>query len=159
MTPLEENIYDVIQPILAVQLIRMDENGPRPLSPYAAFRVKAARAIHHDHYSDVTANGIQTVRGNRESTVSIQYYGGEPVAALSNLRDRLMLRTVMDSFGSRGLAAYHTEDVLDISISQETERLKRANLDIVIRYNSSLTDDVGIIESADVSGVIDGVVF
>lgn len=155
MTPLEENIYDVIQPLLGVEFIVMDQNKPRPQLPYAAFKVKAARAVHHDHYSDASAGGVQLVTGNREATVSIQYYGGEPIAALESVRDRLRLVSNMDAFRVRGLAAYHSEAVVDISEKQETQILKRANLDISIRYRSSLNDDVGIIEKADITGVVD----
>lgn len=156
MTPLEKNIYDVIQPLLGVVLIVMDQNKSRPALPYAAFKIKSARAVHHDHYSDVTNSGVQTVRGNREETLSVQYYGGEPMQALKDLRDRLRLTSVMDAFRVRGLAAYHSEAVMDISEKQETQILKRANLDISIRYRSSLVDDVGIIEHADVTGNVEG---
>ena len=157
MTPLESNVQEVLEPLLGVTTILMDQNKPRPKLPYAAFKVKSQHAVHEDHYSDVDDDGVITVRGHREGTLSVQFYGRSAIETLQVLHDRLRLPSVMGAFSVRGLAAFNASAVTDISVTRETQVEERANLDIFIRYVSVLEDDVGIIEHADVTGVIDSV--
>ena len=152
MTQLEEKLYDVLQPILGLELILMDQNGPRPTLPYAAYKVKSPQTVMGDHYSDVSNVGIQVVSGDREAVVSVQAYGNLALETLQVLMNRLRLTTVMDQFRGRDIAAFKTSHVMDISTVRETEIEQRANIDIWIRYRSVLNDDVGIIEQADITG-------
>lgn len=152
MTQLEGKLYDILQPILGLELILMDQNGPRPALPYAAYKVKSPQTVKEDHYSDVSNAGIQIVSGDREAVVSVQTYGPLALETLHVLMNRLRLTTVMDQFRGRDLTAFKTSPVMDISTLRDTEIERRANIDIWIRYRSVQNDDVGIIEQADVTG-------
>ena len=154
MTPLEVKIYDVLAPMLPL-LIVMDQNAPRPTLPYAAFRVNSFRVVMMDEYFAPNDAGVQSVSGNREFTVNLQYYGSEAVEKLQLVRDKLRLQSVMDAFLVRGLAAYSASAVMDISERVDTRIEKRANLDIMMRYRSLLTDDVGYIDKAHIEGTVD----
>lgn len=158
MTPLEEKLYDLLQPILGMELILMDQNKPRPPFPYAAYKVKSPQTVKGDHYSDVTNLGLQTVAGDREAVVSVQVYGKLALDTLQVLINRLRLVTVIDTFRAKDLAAFKTSAVMDISVERETQIERRANLDIWIRYRSVLDDNVGVIEQAVATGTVDGVV-
>lgn len=153
MTLLEEKLYDLLQPILGLELILMDQNKPRPPMPYAAYKVKSPQTVKGDHYSNVTDDGVMIVTGDREAVVSVQVYGALALDTLSVLMNRLLLVTVMDAFRTAGLAAFKTTPVMDISTERETQIERRANLDIWIRYRSTLEDDVGLIEQADLTGM------
>lgn len=153
MTPLEEKLYDLLQPILGLELILMDQNKPRPPIPYAAYKVKSPQTVKGDYYSDVSDTGIQTVNGDREAVVSVQAYGTLALDTLEVMMNRLRLVTVMDAFHAKDLVAFKTSPVMDISVERETQIERRANLDIWIRYRSNLDDNVGLIEQADITGM------
>ena len=159
---IETDIYDVLQPIIGGTLIWMDQNAPRPELPYTAMKRSARRRVHKDRYSDVDDAGIQTVAGDREFTLSIQRYQAygpnSVMKALEDVVDKLQLRTNIDALLAKGLAAFDTAPVLDISaLLDKTQIEKRANVDVFFRYRSKLTDNVGLIESVHVTGTDDGV--
>lgn len=158
---LETDIYDVLQPIIGGTLIWMDQNAPRPSLPYTAMKIIGRRRVHKDRYSDVDDEGIQTVAGDREFTLSMQRYqayGPDSVTQkLQDVVDKLQLQTNMDAFMSKGLAAWNTSDVKDISaLLDKTQIEKRANVDIFFRYRAKLTDNVGLIETVNITGTDDG---
>jgi len=77
---------------------------------------------------------------------------------LQAIADKLRLISVIDKFKSKGLVAFNAAQVQDISaLLDKTQIEKRASLDIFIRYRSVQTDDVGLIETANIQGQDDGV--
>jgi hypothetical protein len=141
------------------KVIWMNENAPRPVLPYLAIRVSPARRINKDRYSDVDANGIQTVVGDREFTLSVQAFGYDsPVSYLQYFADKLQLITNNDRFRAQGMALRDTSTVMDISaLLSNTKIEKRANLDLTIGYRSVQTDNVGVIETANIEGRDNGI--
>ena len=158
---LETDLYEVLQPIIGGTVIWMDQNAPRPALPYTAMKRSARRRVHKDRYSDVDDTGIQTVAGDREFTLSIQRYqayGPDSVMEeLEDVVDKLQLQTNIDAFLAKGLAAFNTSPVMDISmLLDKTQIEKRSNVDVFFRYRSKLTDNVGLIESVHITGTDDG---
>ena len=143
----------------AEKVIWMNENAPRPIIPYLAIKISPARRIGKDWYSDINDIGLQTVIGDREFTLSIQVYGAEsPVSYLQDFADKLQLISVGDRFRAKGMAIRDSKPVLDISaLMTNTKIEKRANLDVVIGYRSIQTDNVGIIETANIEGRDNGI--
>lgn len=141
------------------KVIWMNENAPRPVLPYLAIRVSPARRINKDRYSDVDTNGIQTVVGDREFTLSVQAFGYEsPVSYLQDFADKLQLITSNDRFRAQGMALRDTSTVMDISaLLSNTKYEKRANLDLTVGYRSVQTDNVGVIETANIEGRDNGI--
>lgn len=141
------------------KVIWMNENAPRPALPYLAIRISPARRVGKDWYSDVSDSGLQTVIGDREFTLSIQAFGEEsPVSYLQDLADRLQLISVGDRFRAEGMAIRDSNPVLDISaLLSATKIEKRANLDVILGYRSIQTDNVGVIETANIEGRDNGI--
>lgn len=157
MTPLEESIVDVLTPILGAAPIRMNQNGPRPPLPYTAYMISSSRTKGMDEYSAPSDGGSQVVSGNREFTLTLQRYSTTgPVEFLQDVRDKLRLQSVMDAWIVRGMTAFDASGVEDISMKMETQIEPRATMDVFVRYRSSLTDNVGIIETAHITGTDDG---
>jgi len=159
---LESDLYALIQPLVGGTLIFLDQNSPRPALPYCGMKIMSRRHVNKDHYSDVDTNGVQTVTGDREFTLSIQRYqayGADSVTEkLQVVADKLRLNSVIDKFMAKGLAAFDTSQVQDISaLLDKTQIEKRASLDIFMRYRSVQTDNVGIIDAANIEGRDNGV--
>lgn len=159
---LETDLYALIQPLVGGTLIWMDQSAPRPALPYCAMKIMSVRQINRDHYSDVDDGGIQTVTGDREFTLSIQRYqayGADSVTGkLQAVSDKLRLTSVIDKFSAKGLVAFDAGQVQDISaLLDKTQIEKRASLDIFMRYWAVQTDNVGLIETANIEGRDNGV--
>lgn len=138
----------------AEKVIWVNENAPRPPLPYLAIKVSPARRVGKDWYSDVSDEGLQTVIGDREFTFSIQSFGHEsPVSYLQDLADKLQLISVGDKFRAAGMAIRDSKPAMDISaLLSNTKMEKRANLDLILGYRSIQTDNVGVIETANIEG-------
>lgn len=147
-------LHGIVEQLTGATVIWMNGNAPRPPLPYIAIKISPARRIKKDYYSDVDANGIQTVIGDREFTLSIQSFGEEsPVSYLHDLADKLQLVSVGDRFRAQGMAIRDSHPAMDISaLLSATKIEKRANLDVIIGYRSVQTDNVGIIETANIEG-------
>lgn len=159
MTPLLEDIMSVMQPIIGGVVIFLDQNKPRPALPYSGIKIISRRRVKRDHYSDVDDDGVQTVQGDREFTLSVQSYGyPDPTEPLQNASDKVLLETVRDQFQAKGLVAFKVGAVQDISaLLDKTQIEKRANLDVFFRYKSNQEDNVGAIETIIAEGQDDGV--
>lgn len=151
---LETDLYDLFNPIITGTVIWADLNKPRPALPYSSIKINSLRFINQDHYSDVSALGIQTVNGDREFTLSIQNFGKtDCVTFLNGVVNKLRLNTNLDKFMAKKIVPFNTGAVLDISaLVDNTNIEKRASLDIFIRIKSSMTDNVGIIDAVNVEG-------
>lgn len=151
---LETDVYSLMQPILGGTVIWADQNSPRPALPYSMMKIMGVRYVNQDHYSNPDVNGVQTIKGDREFTLNVQRFGQSDVTSfLNGVVDKLRLTTNIDKFMAKKLTAFNTGAVTDISaLLDKTAIEKRATVDIFIRYKSSLTDNVGIIETANVEG-------
>ena len=151
---LETDIYALMQPIIGGTVIWADQNSPRPPLPYSVMKINSIRFVNQDHYSNPDVNGIQTVKGDREFTLNVQRFGQSDVTSfLNSVVDKLRITTNIDKFMAKKLTAFNTEAVSDISaLLDKTAIEKRATVDIFMRYKSSLTDNVGLIETASIEG-------
>jgi len=149
---LESDLYDLLLPIVGGTLIWQDLNSPRPPLPYSAMKISSVRNINRDHYSDASALGVQTVKGDRELTLNLQHYGVlNAVTVLQTVSDKLKLTTNIDKFMAKKLVTFDASQVVDISaLLDKTIIEKRASVDIMLRYKSSLTDNVGIIDTVNI---------
>lgn len=144
---LNTDLYDLLQPIITGTVIWADQNAPRPASPYTTIKIASLRQVNHDHYGEPNNSGIQTVKGDREFTLSIQSYGREGVTFLNDVAGKLKLTTNQDKFMAKKITCFNIGQVADVSAVIGSVIEKRASLDIFCRIKSSLTDNVGLIET------------
>ena len=146
------DIYTLLQPIIGGSVIFADQNAPRPALPYTTLKLSGFRRINKDHYSDPNNSGIQTVKGDREFTVNIQHYGTQDAESLLNdVAGKLQLTTNIDKFMAKKISCFNTGVVNDLStVINNTMIESRASLDIFCRVKSSMTDNVGIIDTVNI---------
>ncbi len=151
---LETDIYDLLSPIIGGTVILADLNKPRPTLPYSSIKINSLRSVNEDHYSDASALGIQTVTGDREFTLSIQNFGRTDCTSfLGAVISKMRLNTNIDKFMAKKIVPFDNGGVLDISaLLDNTNIEKRASLDIFMRIKSSMTDNVGIIDTVNIEG-------
>ena len=149
---LDSDIFNLLQPIISGTVIFADQNSPRPALPYSTIKIGSFRRVNKDHYGDPDNSGIQTVLGDRELTVTIQNLGRtDCVNFLNDVASKLQLTTNIDKFMAKKIACFNTGQALDVSaVINNTTIEKRANLDIFLRVKSSITDNVGIIDTVNI---------
>ncbi len=157
MPTFKENLYSAMKPLFPETLIWSDMSSPAPARPYSVMRVQSRKPLNMDHHSDVNSSGIIKVTGDREFTLNIQrfqdYKASDDVTDyLQAVVDKLRLRSHIDRLLSKGLAAYHSHAVQNISgLLDNTQTENRAMVDILIRYRSNQLDDVGLIETVNMT--------
>jgi hypothetical protein len=162
---LQETLYSILQPIITGTVIWDDQNAPRPQLPYTSIKMRSRRTVKRDFSTEANSNGVLTVFGDREFTLSISRYqkmGAESVTDfLQNVVDKMRLPSVVDTFMFNKLVPFDNGNVLDTSaLLDKTQIEKRATLDIFFRYKSATLDEVGFIdtvkvEASDDSGMPD----
>lgn len=134
------------------KVIWQDEDAPRPALPYVAMKVISQRFVKQDYYSDPDENGVQKVQGDRELTLNIQYLGADSVQNLEAIVDKLRLNSVLDRFMNAKYVAFNTAQVTDVAALLDKAQIEpRASLDVFIRTKKYQDDQVGIIETANIS--------
>lgn len=152
---LETDIYDLIKPLVSGTLIWMDQSKTLPALPFTAMKISGRRTVNGDWHSAPNASGVETVKGDREFTLSMQRhqaYGADSVTELlQSVSDKLRLTTNIDKFMAKKIAVYDVGAVTDISaLLDKTTIEKRAALDIFMRVKLTQTDNVGLIENVSV---------
>jgi hypothetical protein len=152
---LRDDLYTLFKPLISETLIHGDGNAPRPALPYVSMKVMSMRRVKNDWYSeDIGLDGLQTVKGDREFTLSFQRFGNDSVEALDTLANKLRLTTVIDKFNNAKLPIVMAEDVVDVAALLDKSQIEpRASLDVFMRLKSVLTDNVGYIDTVDIETV------
>ena len=155
---LETDIYDLIKPLVSGTLIWMDQSKTLPALPFTAMKISSRRKVNMDWHSAPNASGVETVKGDREFTLSMQRhqaYGADSVTELlQSVADKLQLTTTVDKFMAKKIAVYDVGQVVDISaLLDKTIIEKRASLDVFMRVKLTQTDNVGLIEQVSVQSI------
>lgn len=153
---LRQDLHGLIQPIINKTTIWEDQNGTRPALPYATLKVKSIRYVNQDYNESPDDDGDMRTLGDREFTLSINYYAqktDDTIEILQRVVDRIRTLSVSDKFNAKGFSAFDTSAVNDVSFLMDSVKIEqRATVDVFIRYKSRLTDNVGLIDTADITG-------
>jgi len=159
---LHTDLYDLLQPIIGGVLIIEDTNKARPPLPYSSFKTSTFVNVNNPHYGDVDVNGMQQVHNDTEFTLTIQHYlegnagnnyGVDVCSKLQLVSDKLRLQSNINKFAAKGVFCTSVNTVLDTSFAPDGNRIeKRATLDLRMRYKSTLLDNVGLIDTANITG-------
>ena len=160
---LESDLYALLYPLVGGTLIFSDQSKTLPALPFTAMKISSRRKVNMDHHSAPNSSGVETVKGDREFTLSMQRhqaYGADSVTELlQSVADKLQLTTTVDKFMAKKIAVYDIGAVTDISaLLDKTVIEKRALLEVFMRVKLTQTDNVGLIEQVSVeSEAISGV--
>lgn len=158
------NLYDWAVSVLPVGVppIFYNENSPRPSLPYVTLYLQSLIAIGEDYTTSPDAFGDSGLLGDREFTLQIQCYGGDPITILENMRTSLQKQTVLDTLRTDGIVFVNHFPITDITALLDTEFEARASMDVLFRIAQTDTDISGNIETVEIEEIINdslGVVY
>jgi hypothetical protein len=156
-SPAEAAIRALILPLAGCPCIFADQDAPRPPHPYIALRTLSAIGPENEHYLQVDANGGQAVKSHLDMTIEIQAFGPGWLTLLGDLRQKLKWETTSDACYRAGLAIFDRGAVQDIgSLLDAAFWEPRGCLEIGVRTLQETIDQVGLIETVNVTGTLSG---
>lgn len=156
--PIEDLAWEVISAIIPAPLVRSSQrDAERPPKPYATYRIISRKTIGTDEQVSTDENGVMTLRGLREGVIQISVFGGNARfvcdTLLNNARkesSRYLMRRVRFWLNANA-------GVKDTSAARDKLNFEQmATVDLYYRHQTTYQDDVGIIDTADVTGDLDG---
>lgn len=129
-------------------VIYLYNNAPRPTVDYITLLISTCTTIGWDWTENPTDDsGISNMVGDREFTVQIQGYGGDPMTVLQNLRTSLQKQSVLDTLNAVGIVSVNWLGISDITTLIDTRFEQRASMDILFRMADIYTDNLGVIDT------------
>lgn len=142
-----------------VTVIYMDQTAPQPPKPYAAIRLLTVTklGLQDELLQTISGGGMQTIKQQRTAAFMMQFFGAGSLQRAEDARASLQKPSVLeDLFYSKGLAVLNDPQVTNITALLETEFEDRAQLDVLFGYGSTDTDDVGLIETVELTNTETG---
>ena len=128
-------------------------NAPRPAKPYATLECFAEVGESQEDIVKTPATGVYNFIVPVSATLRVQLYGtqGTDVCeALNVLARRLETDTFADKCFANHVAFYNADAVQDLTEIMEQSVDARASIDLFIRTNSEILDDLSVIEQVEV---------
>ena len=135
------------------QVIWYYPNAPRPAKPYATLECFAEVGESQEDIVKTPATGVYNFIVPVSATLRVQLYGtqGTDVCeALNVLARRLETDTFADKCFANHVAFYNADAVQDLTEIMEQSVDARASIDLFIRTNSEILDDLSVIEQVEV---------
>ena len=159
-------LHDLAAELLGIagnKVVWVNQNMPRIQKPYATLHLYSQQAEVQEDLRKTGKPGIVNVLVPTTAKLEVQLFGmnGENTAGeLETLIRKLELPSVVDQCFAARVAFYDAGPVQDITALLDGQTFEpRASVDLSIRYNSMITDDVGYIEEVDIKEVdISGIV-
>ena len=152
---LKEAIYDTVKSVVGDEtVIWTGQNAPRPDYPYWTIALHSSNRVGSDWQSQgVNGSGEEEVFGTRDATLAMQRYGKGSEEKAMDLRDNISRQSVIDMAIAKNIAIYDAGPVNDTTIKLNSGTLEpRASVDLMIRFGTSLLDNVGAIETVSFDG-------
>ena len=128
-------------------------NAPRPQKPYATLQCFAEVGESQEDIVKTDTTGIYNFVVPVTATLRVQLYGtqGTDVCEQLNvLARRLETDTFADKCFANHVAFYNADAVQDLTEIMEQSVDARASIDLFIRTNSEILDDLSVIEQVEV---------
>mgnify|MGYP005820921731 CR=1 FL=1 len=149
-------IYDWVIANVPVGMpaIMLYSNAPRPTVDYLTILISSVVQIGWDwEQNPLMDDGVSEQVGDREFTVQIQGYGGDPISVLQNLRTSLQKQSVLDSLRANGIVFANWFPINDITELVDSRFEQRASMDILFRIADIYTEDTGVIETVELEEI------
>ena len=155
-SPAKKFVHDLIAEGLNLpksQVIWYYPNAPRPAKPYATLECFAEVGESQEDIVKTPVTGVYNFIVPVSATLRVQLYGtqGTDVCeALNVLARRLETDTFADKCFANHVAFYNADAVQDLTEIMEQSVDARASIDLFIRTNSEILDDLSVIEQVEV---------
>lgn len=138
---------------------RTDDTGraaPRPETyPYATIRLGTIIQVGHDELRDIDEDTcLANIGGQRRGTVSINFFGPRPFENVMKAYNSLEKMSLIDTFYAAGFSILEKNDVQNLTGMLETKFEERASFDFFIGFAENIEDDLGIIETVDLTATV-----
>lgn len=152
---IESKIWEWADTYSPVEVIRSDDNGPKPSTPYLAIRSQTLVGPGHEYISPPDSSGFAVISGNRDLTVQVQAYGNNSMGLIENLWATRLMPDSQTLLQEESLSLIDKLSLLNITGLNDTLMEERASGDFLFRFGSQTdrTDtEVGLIETVEVDG-------
>ena len=156
-TIVKSNLYDwaVGAVPVGMPVIYYNPNAPRPTVPYVTLYLNSITAVNQDYsYPNADSMGVINMKGDRNFTLQVQAYGGEPLNVLENMRSSLQKVTILDALRTAGIAFYQSLTITDITELVDSKFERRAQMDILFGIGQTYTDNPGYFNTVVVDETI-----
>lgn len=141
-------------------VIWANQNAPAPEVDYLTLFVGPLEFIGRDYVSmPASVSELASIGGTREFTVSVQGFGDTAIQRLYDIRQGMENPEILEQLQALGLAALTSGPVTDLTqvmgILQEPRALLEARIRIGIPYGTTGTVDLGVIETAEITGEVE----
>lgn len=155
MNDLKSDIYTLVSALAGGErVIWSDQNSPRPALPYWTIKLNAMPMLGSAEYGQgVTSTGHQTIWRTNQATLEVQRFGSDSEIKCHALRSDMDRMTVREAWGLKRISCYDSGSVNNLAIKLDNSTMEpRAGVDLFLRFGSTVTDRVGIIETVVTTG-------
>lgn len=138
--------------VVPIETIFLNQDGNVPPSPFCTLFVQPVAFFGHDESSN-DDDGLVTYTGQREISVSVQYFGNNAMQNAIDLGESLEMLAARDLLAESDLVFVdRVGGVNDLSELLDTGFEERATIDILLRIASIRTQSGGtVIESTELT--------
>lgn len=141
---------------MGMPVIFYEPNAPRPTVPYVTLYLNSIIAVNQDWTSnEADDTGTVNMHGDRQFTLQVQAYGGDPLTLMENLRTSLQKQSVLDTLRANGISFFASINIGDITELVDSKFERRATLDILFGIGQIYTDTVGYFDEVEIEEVIE----
>lgn len=139
-----------------LEVIWMDQNGPKPENPYFGMRMNSFEKIHEDYIAPPNSSGISQVIGNDEFILEIYGFGPGIVASTETLKKTLDLPRVQKVLNDSKLIFVESLSIQNLSGLDSSRFEERSSFDIRFRTWTEQSDNsIGLIETIEAEGTLE----
>lgn len=150
-----ETIYDWLSRETARPVIKRDQDGLLPDRPFTTAKAIADLREGQEYIGPLRDDGTLAIQQGSLLTIAIQTFGPGAFELAEAIRNSCLKVTVQDRLRGAGFAYVRTlSGPVDISMVVGTTFEQRASLDIQLRTNVVVLDDVGFIERVELTTII-----
>lgn len=135
-----------------------ERTAPRPAYPYATVQIDSAIKWSSDETRGTDGEGITAMGGQRRATVSVNFYGKNPMDEIGKAINALGTESVRAAFRDSGFAVWVENPGQNLTGLLETRNEPRAFFDLFIGFAENFEDDTGLIEKVEnLTGEVSGI--
>jgi len=149
---LKTGIYNWVISVIPISTIFLNQDGSIPSLPFCTLYVQPITFFGHDEFKN-DDNGLVTYTGQREFTLTVEYFGLGAMQNAHDLVESLEMQNARDLLAESDLVFVdRASGVQDLSELVDTGFEERASIDLILRTASIRTQAGTIIDSSQTTG-------
>lgn len=133
---IDKAFYDWVNIFTGQSVIWLNQNSPRPNTPYLTLYKSTLIPIGHDFESAVNLSGEIRIGGIRQLTLQINHYGNNSMGVLEELSLSLRIDQYRNLLLTEGITHLNKLAINDLTALVDTEFETRAQMDLLFLIGS-----------------------